>query len=56
MRRILFYSRVKNRKLFDSVGFYAVDIELLRELGYEVFTTNRLRDVFYTAIFILGVH
>jgi glycosyltransferase involved in cell wall biosynthesis len=47
MKKILFYSRVHDLTLFEKVGFYAIDIDLLRGLGYEVVTTNNLRDVIF---------
>jgi glycosyltransferase involved in cell wall biosynthesis len=43
-QRILFYSAVPSTALFTRVGFYATDIAALKELGFEVVTTNRLAD------------
>lgn len=38
--RILFYSSVKDRKLFELTGFYVEDIKALKEAGYYVNVTN----------------
>jgi len=43
-KRILFYSSVKNKKLFLYTGFYVTDIEILRDLGFIVNTSNKLLD------------
>jgi len=41
---VLFYSSVKNIEEFHVQRFYAVDIEILKELGYNVILTNRIFD------------
>lgn len=41
-KKILFYSSVKNIKLFDIQRFYSVDIKLLENLGYDVIKTNKI--------------
>jgi len=46
-KRILFYSSVKSIKLFTIQRFYHIDIELLKNLGYCVYESNRILDFFY---------
>jgi glycosyltransferase involved in cell wall biosynthesis len=46
MRRILFYSSVTDKSLFDTQQFYKIDINILTGLGYEVIPTNKLSDFF----------
>jgi glycosyltransferase involved in cell wall biosynthesis len=41
---VLFYSSVKNKIFFDTQQFYQTDIQLLKELGYNILLSNRLRD------------
>ena len=41
-KKILFYSSVKNIKLFDIQRFYSVDVKLLENLGYDVIKTNKI--------------
>ena len=43
-KKILFYSSVKNIKLFDIQRFYSVDVKLLENLGYDVIKTNKIDD------------
>lgn len=45
-KRILFYSSVKYKELFEIQRFYHIDIELLRNLGYEVYLSNQISDFF----------
>lgn len=40
-KRILFYSSVNDVNLFKVTGFYVEDINLLRQCGYNVITTNK---------------
>jgi glycosyltransferase involved in cell wall biosynthesis len=42
---VVFFARVKDRKLFELVEFYAQDIEILRRLGYRVHIVTRVRDL-----------
>lgn len=44
--RILFYSSVKDYKLFDITGFYNVDIKALKSVGYKVVCTNKISSFF----------
>lgn len=46
MKRVLFYSSVKNKELFNIQQFYAIDCKLLEELGYKVILSNRIWDSF----------
>lgn len=41
MKKILFYSSVSDISLFNTQKFYKIDIDLLRELGFEVIPTNK---------------
>lgn len=41
-KRILFYSTVSDKSLFQTQRFYAIDISLLENLGFEVCLTNRI--------------
>lgn len=42
MKTILFYSSVKDLNLFKTQRFYAIDIALLKKIGYNVLVTNKL--------------
>jgi len=42
--RVLFYSSVKYKKLFNIQRFYHTDIELIHNLGYDVFLSNKISD------------
>ena len=46
-RRILFYASVKDVNLFSVQQFYVIDINLLKDSGFKVRTTNSIRDFFY---------
>lgn len=46
MKKIMFYSSIKKTELFETQKFYAIDIQLLRELGYTVVLTNKIWDFF----------
>ena len=46
MKRILFYSSVRDLSSFVSQRFYVIDILLLKELGYDVIITNKLIALF----------
>lgn len=54
--RVMFYSPVKDIGLFEVVGFYRSDIQSLRDLGCDVWLSNRVYDAFnirdYDAVFI----
>lgn len=45
-KTILFYSAVPDKQLFETTGFYKTDIEILRELGFEVVLSNAFSDFF----------
>ena len=45
-KRVLFYSSVNDKNLFNCTGFYVTDIEILRKLNYTVDTSNCLWDFF----------
>jgi glycosyltransferase involved in cell wall biosynthesis len=47
VKRILFYSSVADKSLFDIQQFYKIDISILNGLGYEVMPTNKIIDFFY---------
>lgn len=42
--KILFYSSVNNVDLFKIQRFYQIDIKILKDLGYDVITTNKISD------------
>ena len=43
MKKILFYSSVKNIESFKTQQFYCIDINLLRKCGNEVIVTNKIK-------------
>ena len=43
-KRVLFYSSVKDKELFHIQRFYAIDISILEQLGYEVILSNKIGD------------
>lgn len=47
-RRLAFYSPLRDRSLFELIEFYRTDIEIFRELGFDVHCETRLRDVIRT--------
>jgi glycosyltransferase involved in cell wall biosynthesis len=42
-QRVIFYARVADLRLLDLLEFYAEDIKMLEQLGYEVTRTNSVR-------------
>jgi len=46
--RICFFSRVRDKRLFDIVEFYRSDIVALRSLGHDVVCVNSLRELLRT--------
>lgn len=46
MKRVLFYSSVSEKSLFYYQRFYYTDIEILKNLGYEVILSNSIGDAF----------
>lgn len=44
MKRVLFYSSVTNKELFNIQQFYKIDISLLEQMGYEVILSNSIYD------------
>lgn len=46
-KRILFFSSVKNKNLFNIQRFYRTDIDILNQLGYEVIVSNRISDAWF---------
>lgn len=43
-KKVLFYSSVKDKELFSIQRFYATDIFILEQLGYEVILSNTISD------------
>lgn len=43
-KRVLFYSSVTDKKLFNIQQFYRIDIMLLEKMGYEVLLSNSICD------------
>lgn len=44
MKRVLFYSSVKDMDLFRVTGFYSTDINILEDLGFKVLLSNSFKD------------
>lgn len=44
MKRVLFYSSVRDKELFNIQQFYRIDIQILEELGYNVILSNEISD------------
>lgn len=42
--RVIFYSSVINKELFHIQRFYHIDIELIKNLGYSVYESNKILD------------
>jgi len=42
--RVLFYSSVRNKDLFRIQRFYHIDIELIKNIGFNIFESNRISD------------
>jgi glycosyltransferase involved in cell wall biosynthesis len=45
--RIYFYSSVKSIELFETQKFYKIDIDILKDLNYNVHATNKISDFFF---------
>lgn len=46
-KKILFYSSVEDKQLFQVQTFYQIDIRLLKELGYTIQLSNKIFDTLY---------
>ena len=46
-KKVLFYSSVRDKKLFEITGFYSTDINILKELGYHVILSNSVINSFF---------
>lgn len=46
MKRILFYSSVKTKKMFSIQSYYRNDIQILKDLGYQVLLSNSVCNYF----------
>lgn len=44
-RRVCFFSKVQHPSILQRVEFYAQDIQLLEELGFDVHVVTRIRDI-----------
>lgn len=42
--KIFFFANVKSKELFETQKFYKIDIEILKDLGFEVHLINRISD------------
>lgn len=42
--RLFFYSSVKTKELFETQKFYKTDINILRDIGFDVYPTNKISD------------
>lgn len=45
-KRIIFYSSVRDKSLFNTQKFYQIDIFILKDLGYNVILSNKIMDAF----------
>lgn len=45
-KKVLFFAKVVDKKILSDVSFYEQDIRALRDMGFDVQVSNRLRDVF----------
>lgn len=45
-KRIIFYSSIKDKSLFNTQKFYQIDILILKDLGYNVILSNKIMDAF----------
>lgn len=45
-KQVLFYSSVKSKRMFAIQSYYRNDIQILRELGYQVLLSNSIFDFF----------
>lgn len=46
-KRILFYSSIKNKRMFSIQGFYRTDIKILKENGYQVLLSSTFWDFLF---------
>ena len=44
-KKLFFYSRLKDKKLFELVDFYSNDIRIFHELGFEVVVSNSTKNI-----------
>lgn len=56
MKTILFYSSVSEKSLFRTQKFYVIDINILEQMGYNIFLSNRIYDAlkFWKYDFVFG--
>lgn len=47
MNRVFFYSGVKDKRLFHIQKFYHIDIELIKNLGFSIYESNKITDFLY---------
>lgn len=45
--KVIFYSNVTDKKIFQTSSFYKIDISILRDLGYEVLLSNKIKDLLF---------
>lgn len=45
-KKVLFFSSVKDKTLFEIQQFYQIDISILENLGFDVYTSNSIADAF----------
>ncbi len=46
-KKVIFFVKTSDPKLFQLVGFYKSDISILLDAGFEVVTVNRIRDLLF---------
>ncbi len=45
--KVIFYSNVTDKKIFQTSSFYKIDITILQDLGYEVLLSNKIKDFIF---------
>ncbi len=53
MKKACFFARVSDQNDFNKVEFYATDIEILNNLGFEVFTCTKFRNLKIADLFFV---
>lgn len=54
-KKVLFFARVADKKILSDVSFYEQDVRALKDMGFEVQVSNRLRDIFLCRYDVLYV-
>jgi len=54
-KKVLFFAKVADKKILSDVSFYEQDIRALKDMGFDVHVSNRLRDIFLCRYDVLYV-